>query len=133
ARGLTRAACLVVTAGTATTVDVLDAQGLFRGGLILPGLELMRRSLAGNTAQLPFADGHFADFPQNTADAIFSGCLHAQAGAVERMFARIAGEPGAQCLLNGGAAAELAAVLDIPFRPADNLVLDGLVRLAESR
>ena len=35
-------ACLVVNAGTATTVDALSAQGEFLGGLILPGVDLMR-------------------------------------------------------------------------------------------
>jgi len=52
-------ACLVVTAGTATTVDVLRGRRQVCRGVILPGLELMKRSLAGNTAGLPFAAGRF--------------------------------------------------------------------------
>ena len=60
ARALHDGACLVVCAGTATTVDILDAEGGFQGGLILPGVELMCRALAANTAQLPLADGKFA-------------------------------------------------------------------------
>lgn len=126
ARALHPAACLVINAGTATTVDLLDADGLFRGGLILPGEHLMRRSLARDTAQLPFAEGRFAAAPRNTADAIVSGCLNAQAGAVERMFRHIAGEPQALCLLSGGGAEALAGLLDIPCRRVDNLVLKGL-------
>lgn len=130
ARAVHAAASLVVTAGTATTVDVLDADGVFLGGLILPGVDLMRRSLAGNTAQLPFAEGRYVDFPRNTADAIVSGCLQAQAGAVERMFRRIADAPGAVCLLNGGAAHHFATLLDVPVREVDNLVLRGLATVA---
>ncbi|MCK9987267.1 MAG: type III pantothenate kinase [Azoarcus sp.] len=126
ARALHSAACLVVSAGTATTIDILDADGLFRGGLILPGEQLMRRSLARDTAQLPFAAGRFVDAPRNTADAIASGCLNAQAGAVERMFRHIAHDAGALCLLSGGGADTLAEVLEIPFRRVDNLVLKGL-------
>ena len=126
ARALHSAACLVVSAGTATTIDILDADGLFRGGLILPGEHLMRRSLARDTAQLPFADGRFTAAPSNTADAIVSGCLNAQAGAVERMFRHIAHDAGALCLLSGGGADSLAEVLEIPFRRVDNLVLKGL-------
>ena len=61
-------------------------------------------------------------------DAIFSGCLHAQSGAIERMFALIASDPGAQCLLTGGGAARLAPHLNIPCQRVDNLILDGLVR-----
>jgi type III pantothenate kinase len=132
ARGRLAAACLVVCAGTATTVDLLDADGEFRGGLILPGFDLMRAALAGNTAQLPLAEGEFRSVPRNTADAIVSGCLHAQAGAVERMFAAIANEPGAVCLLTGGGAARLAPHLNIPLKLADNLILDGLLRYGNS-
>jgi type III pantothenate kinase len=76
---------------------------VFRGGLILPGFDLMRAALARNTAQLPLAEGVFRAAPRNTSDAIFSGCLQAQLGAVERMFAGIAAEAGARCLLTGGA------------------------------
>ncbi|MDT3670912.1 MAG: type III pantothenate kinase [Aromatoleum sp.] len=126
ARALYRCACLVVNAGTATTVDVLDADGDFQGGLILPGEDLMRRALAGNTAQLPFADGEFVRSPRNTADAIRSGCRHAQLGAIERMFREIESMPGARCVLSGGAAARLAGQLAIPCSPVDNLVLKGL-------
>ena len=53
ARALHAGAALVVTSGTATTADVLDAGGVFQGGAILPGLDLMRMSLARDTAQLP--------------------------------------------------------------------------------
>ncbi|MBT0959648.1 type III pantothenate kinase [Denitromonas iodatirespirans] len=126
ARAHGAAPCLVVTAGTATTIDVLDADGVFRGGLIAPGVDLMRRALAGNTAQLPLVDGRIVDLPTCTADAIQMGCLHAQAGAIERMYRQVADLPGACCLLNGGAAAQIAPLLGIPWRQIDNLVLDGV-------
>lgn len=126
ARHLHRHACLVVMAGTATTVDVLDAHGDFLGGLILPGMAMMRSALAGGTAQLPLASGHFAALPRCTADAIESGCLHAQVGAVERLFRTIAAAPEACCLLGGGAAGSFANLLAIPLRRVENLVLLGL-------
>ena len=124
---------LVVCAGTATTVDRLDTEGVFRGGIILPGFDLMRESLARNTAQLPLADGHFRAEPRNTADAIASGCLQAQIGAVERMYSTLAGGPGAECVLTGGAAHRLLPHLGIPCRHVEHLVLDGLVRFATSQ
>lgn len=129
ARALHRGPTLVVMAGTATTVDLLDADGLFRGGLILPGLDLMRASLARNTAQLDLVPGEFRKLPTNTADAILSGCLQAQAGAVERQFERIASDPNALCLLGGGAGEHLLALLRIPVRRVDNLVLEGLAHI----
>lgn len=130
ARGKVPGACLVVCAGTATTVDWLDAAGDFRGGLILPGVRLMLAALAGNTAQLPYAEGEYRAEPRNTMDAIVSGCLHAQAGAIERMFARVSAEGEAVCLLTGGAAYRIAPCLDIPCRIEETLVLDGLLRFA---
>lgn len=132
ARGDTDSACLVVCAGTATTADWLDAAGNFRGGVILPGMDLMLASLARDTAQLPLAKGEFRLAPRNTGDAIVSGCLHAQVGAIERMFAAVASEPGAKCLLTGGASPRIASHLSIPFQLMENLILDGLVRFGTS-
>ncbi len=133
ARALHDGACLVVCAGTATTVDVLDAEGNFQGGLILPGLDLMLTALASNTAQLPLAEGRFAGLPRNTMDAIVSGCLHAQAGAVERMFEQVAALDGAICLVGGGAAAHFYDLLRVPKRPVENLVLEGLALIGQDR
>lgn len=128
ARSMFPGACLVVMAGTATTIDPLSGDGKFAGGMILPGLDLMKRSLAQSTAGLPLAKGRFSRAPRNTADAIESGCLLAQAGAIERAFAAM--EPGASCVLAGGAAERIATGLCIPARVVDNLVLEGLVRIA---
>ncbi len=130
ARSKVRGACLVVCAGTATTVDWLDATGNFRGGLILPGVNLMLAALARNTAQLPHADGEYRAEPRNTMDAIVSGCLNAQAGAIERMFARVSAEERAECLMTGGAAYRILPCLNIRCRVEGTLVLDGLLRYA---
>ena len=127
---LQRGACVVVNAGTATTIDVLDAAGVFLGGLILPGLALMRAALATHTAGLPHAAGRYRELPGHTDDAIVSGSLQATLGAVERMFRQVAGAPGARCLLAGGAAGELESLLALPCRRIDNLVLEGLARIA---
>ena len=128
ARALHRGACVVVMAGTATTVDRLDADGRFRGGLILPGAELMKKALASDTADLPLANGRWSAEPAATDDAIESGCIEAQLGAIERMHARMPGDT--LCLIAGGAAGMLAPLLNIPVRVVDNLVLEGLVRIA---
>ncbi|MDP2809672.1 MAG: type III pantothenate kinase [Rhodocyclaceae bacterium] len=127
ARALHGGACLVVMSGTATTVDVLDGDGMFRGGLILPGLAMMQNALAAGTAGLPTAAGAYRELPGNTADAIASGCLNATLGAIERMFRRVE-KPGALCLLSGGAAPALSPRLPLPHRVVDNLVLEGLAR-----
>lgn len=115
---------VVVLAGTATTIDLLDVDGSFRGGLILPGLTLMRQALACNTAGLPQASGQFRERPTNTDDAIVSGAVQATLGAIERMRAALA--PGARCIVSGGAAAALLPHLAAPVRQVDHLVLEGL-------
>lgn len=128
ARALHRGPCLVVSAGTATTVDVLDAAGNFQGGLILPGLDLMRTALAGNTAQLPADAGVFVELPRKTVDAVASGALNATLGAIERMFRPLATD--GLCLLTGGAATRLLPHLSLPVRHEPLLVLEGLAQVA---
>ena len=116
-------------AGTATTIDTLDAEGRFLGGDILPGIGLMLRSLAHGTAGLPFAEGHYTSLPRCTDDAIVSGVIEAQAGAIERVHARLAAA-GGNCLMSGGYAEQIAPHLVIPYRLAPNLPLEGLKQLA---
>ena len=128
ARALQPGPCLVVNAGTATTVDALSADGEFLGGLILPGIELMRFVLHEHTGRLPIQEGAFRDLPRNTLDAIETGCRHAQAGAVERMF-RATGSNGL-CLVSGGGGESLMELLGVPSRYVENLVLEGLARIA---
>ena len=127
-----RGACLVVSAGTATTIDSLGARGEFPGGRILAGVALMKKALATNTAGLPLRQGRYAIDPCNTADAIESGCLEAQAGAIERCHARL--PAGSPCYITGGAATVVAARLNLAAQVSvvDNLVLEGLLRLAQA-
>lgn len=127
ARGRCAGACLVVSAGTATTIDTLGAGGEFPGGRILAGVDLMKKALAANTAGLPLQQGRYVIDPRNTADAVESGCLDAQAGAIERCHARL--PAGAACLITGGAATAIAARLTIAATVVDNLVLEGLLRI----
>jgi len=130
ARALHAGACVVVNAGTATTVDLLSAEGDFLGGLILPGVDLMRFVLHEHTGKLPIQEGRFRKTPTSTLDAIETGCRHAQAGAVERMVRSAA--PGALCLVSGGAGRALIGQLEFPTRYVENLVLEGLARVAAS-
>ncbi|RJF97539.1 type III pantothenate kinase [Noviherbaspirillum saxi] len=123
-------ALIVATCGTATTVDAVSADGVFLGGMILPGLGLMASSLARNTAQLPQVAETMRvsePFADHTDAAIISGCLAAQAGAIERAVAAHARSHGeVQCVLSGGAAALIAPHLSCSPAPVDNLVLIGL-------
>jgi type III pantothenate kinase len=130
--GLHHGPCVVVNAGTTVTVDALGGGGVFLGGMIVAGAGLMRDALARNTAGLRPRPGRFAFFPSRTADAIESGAVNALAGAVERMvrFMRQAGEAAPLTVLSGGAAQVIAPQLNGAVEVVDNLVLEGLVRIA---
>lgn len=129
-------ALVIATCGTATTVDAVMEDGYFAGGMILPGLGLMASSLARNTAQLPQVTPSdvTALFADNTDDAIVSGCLAAQAGAIERACVLHPAHADAgrevQCILSGGAAAYIGPQLSVAYRFVDNLVLIGLATVA---
>jgi type III pantothenate kinase len=126
---------LVVMVGTAVTVDSLDADGNFLGGLILPGFGLMLRALEQGTAGLRVPTGEVVDFPTNTSDALMSGGAHALAGAIERIHHKLVQRCGAEPLLlmTGGAAVKLAPITDLPFETVDSLIFDGLLTLQSHR
>jgi len=126
---------LVVNAGTALTIDALGADGRFRGGMIVPGPALMRRSLDRGTAALREAPGAIEAFPASTPDAIATGAIQACVGAVERMRSTMSahGLAPATIVLSGGAAPELAPHLPPPVAIDENLVLEGLVLIARNR
>jgi type III pantothenate kinase len=126
-------ATVVVNAGTAVTIDALDADGTFLGGVILPGLRLMLRTLADHTAGLRFAPGTFRQFPTNTGDALYSGAIQAIAGAVAEMRRHLARDGAdVRCLISGGAAEEIAPHLAAPVEIVELLVLEGVLALAEA-
>lgn len=128
-----RGACLVVTCGTATTVDALSARGEFLGGLILPGVDMMQSSLTTGTAQLSSTEGSLKDFPLDTADAIHSGVVKATLGAIESQFESLcAKEAHVRCIVSGGAAMKVMPHLSMLFDHVDNLVLRGLQIIGES-
>ncbi len=136
---MTQAACVVVNAGTAVTIDALTAEGVFKGGLILPGLNLMRASLAANTAGLEQVSGTFTLFPQNTGDAMVSGAIQAICGAVVQMHRALADDEKSapRLLLTGGDTPALLAALSgnapVAAECVEHLVLDGLIRIYKER
>jgi type III pantothenate kinase len=79
---------IIVNAGTAVTVDLVDADGAFAGGAIFPGARMMARALHDYTAMLPLVeqiDGCSAMPPRNTKTAIACGISKAIVGGVERL------------------------------------------------
>jgi type III pantothenate kinase len=134
ASGPTRPA-LVVMIGTAATVDAIDADGRFLGGLILPGFGLMLKALEMGTAGLKVPTGEVVDFPTNTSDALMSGGASAIAGAVERQYRKLLARTGAEpaLFMTGGAAVKLAPITDLAFETVETLIFDGLLHLQAQR
>jgi len=126
---------VVVMVGTAVTVDAIDTQGKFLGGLILPGHGIMLRALESGTAGLHVPTGNVCEFPTNTSDALTSGGTYAIAGAVERMVQHLRRhcEQEPHCIMTGGAAWKMAPSMSVPFELVDNLLFDGLLEMAAHR
>lgn len=131
---------LICSFGTATTIDLLtiehDARAIFVGGMIMPGVDTMRRSLARDTARLALQPGKVVDFADNTDDAIASGIAGAQVGAINEALrhadSRCRTTPLA-CIVAGGASVALLDRLksiDAVVHVVPDLVLQGLAVLA---
>jgi type III pantothenate kinase len=122
---------VVVMVGTAVTVDALDADGRFLGGLILPGHGIMLRALEGGTAGLRVPTGEVRDFPTNTSDALTSGGTDAITGAIERVYQRLRQRcSAAPCvLMTGGAGWKVAPYLLVEHELVESLLFDGLLAL----
>jgi len=117
---------LVAGVGTALTVDLMDGDGGHRGGRIAASPTTMREALQQRAAQLPASGGDYAEFANDTADALASGCDGAAVALIERSLqhASLALGP-VRLLLHGGGAPPLLPLLPgAEHRPS--LVLDGL-------
>ena len=121
--------------GTATTVTVLDEQGAFRGGAILPGANLALSSLAGGTALLP-------DIPlavperaigDDTLTCMQSGCVLGSALLLDGLIDRMEAELGrkATVVATGGIAPVIAPACRHEMHMAADLILRGLAVLYE--
>ena len=128
ARQRTCGPVLVLSIGTAMTVDALTADGVFLGGVIVPGVLLMRQALLQGTAQIADAEGQWQAFPRTTADAVQSGIVAALCGAIQLQHARLREAVGTapHCLLTGGDAGGVLPHLAVPAEQVPALVLEGI-------
>lgn len=132
ARKLQKDGCIVVNVGTAMTVDTLCASGHFRGGLIIPGFHAMMSGLKAETQLTYIGAGGYHDFPKSTNDAIYSGAIQSLLGAIERMYGVFSQQnhPVENCVISGGGAYQLMPFIKLPVVHIENLVLEGLVTIA---
>ena len=135
ARELFGAPVIVVDIGTATTIDVVDDEGAFAGGAIMPGPELAIRSLARDTALLPRVAARVPDraIGRDTVEAIQSGVVLGHLAAIQDLVSRMTDELGGDTpptvVLTGGGAADLGPIGGVDLVEPDLLLL-GLGRFA---
>ena len=138
---LPRRALCVVDVGTALTIDLIDAAGVHRGGLLVPGPALMIEALLRQTAGIRRRAGApprrrnaaaLTVFARNTRAGLIAGAELAAAALIERAMQEARALLGRrpQLLLAGGGAGPVASRLRTPTRRADDLVLRGLGVLA---
>jgi type III pantothenate kinase len=121
----------IADCGTAITVDMVDIKGHHQGGMISPGLTLMRKSLAEGTEALQLSETDYMFGLANATEAaIYSGTLSAAVGLIEHVLAK---QPDSvQLILTGGDAALISQHLKSkPVIDAD-LVLRGLAIAVEN-
>ncbi len=142
ARRLPDQLAIIIDSGTATTVDLVDGAGAFRGGAILPGFELGAKALHQYTALLPLIQHHrWHDrvppaVGRNTTEALESGLYWGHVGAVKQLLQLMLSvspsppsAPPPLVMLSGGAAPVLRPHLgDVFWEPA--LCLQGMALAA---
>jgi type III pantothenate kinase len=128
---------VVIDLGTAVTFDIVTTCGGYEGGIIAPGLDVMRRYLHDRTAQLPLLDDAALAAPvsvigQSTADAMRIGMTVGFAGMIQTLLdavlAELAalGEPAPAVIVTGGCAEFVAGRLRPAPRVEPHLTLLGL-------
>ncbi|MFA6929836.1 MAG: type III pantothenate kinase [Lentisphaeria bacterium] len=136
ARALKIGAVLVVDCGTCITTEAIDGNGVFRGGAILPGRTMLRRSLAAFTAQLPeipLTEECPLPLGKTTVQAIAAGVDLGVIGAVREIIAKTKQEPAlAHCrvIVIGGDAAYFVANISELEPGTPHFTLQG-IRLAK--
>mgnify|MGYP006287794683 CR=1 FL=1 len=121
---------MVVDAGSAVTIDLVDREGSFLGGAILPGESISHRCLGKMISQLPEAEYEAVDSPYgtNTLDCMRAGVRASVVGAIEHLYKRF-GDKLAESpfmLITGASASWIAPELSIPHMVDPDIVLVGL-------
>jgi len=130
---LRRRALCVVDAGTAVTIDLVADSGCHQGGMIVPGLDLMRSSLMRDTSDIDaFARQSSGRLPdgwlgKDTRSAVERGVLLMLCAAIDRTVSSMAqGDSLPRIMLTGGDAPLVGPLLGYPVEQRPLLVLEGL-------
>ncbi len=121
---------MVLDFGTATTLDVVDEDGEYLGGVIAPGLEISAEALFEKAARLSRVDIRRPDrsIGRNTEESIRSGLFFGYAALVEGIIRRAREEMGRDVpvIATGGLAPVFANELGFLEEIVPGLTLEGL-------
>jgi type III pantothenate kinase len=124
-------AVIVADFGTAVTIDLVDQNGIFLGGVICPGFEISAKALRDYTAQLPNIKitKPKAPYGKNTVDAINCGLYYSIVGALQEIIRRYAEKFGKwpQTIITGSGAKVIAGDCEFIDNYVPNLVVKGIV------
>lgn len=121
----------IVDAGTALTIDVVTRDGQHRGGMILPGKNLIKESLMHGTENINTAQGSFSGLADNTIDAVTSGAEACWLGGVERSLEMVRlSYPECIVVVTGGDSSEINSVIIDNVYFKKDLVLLGVGLMA---
>jgi len=126
---------LIIDAGTATTIDLLDKSGLHLGGWILPGIDVLFNSLLLNTSQVLATQEAKPNlsFGKSTSQGVNNACWAATLGFVEQSIKQAEEQVSLdEVLLLGGNAEKLSALLSIKHHIVHELVFLGMQRFTLS-
>ncbi|MFZ1641633.1 MAG: type III pantothenate kinase [Candidatus Contendobacter sp.] len=119
--------CYVVDCGTAVTIDALTASGQHLGGVIVPGMRLMREALYRETRQIPPETGDARLFGQSTREGVWGGAMYAVVATIDGITGRMAAVGGfGPRLLTGGDAEAVLPYLQGEYRLEPDLIFTGL-------
>lgn len=121
---------IIIDMGTATTMTVVDGNGNYIGGVIIPGLQVALDSLVNRAAQLTkiSLDTPKRVIGKNTLECMQSGSLHGTAAMIDGMIGRMEEELGcpATVVATGGLARFVIPLCQRPILFDDDLLLKGL-------
>ncbi len=133
----THSALCVVDAGTAVKVDSVDASGQHLGGLIVPGIHMMREILMSKTSDIAKAAEHSTPslagiLANNTMGAVSRGAVFALAGMADRASEVIEQSTGVKpkLFITGGDAGMITGTMRTRGEIVPDLVLQGLAVIA---
>lgn len=127
-------ATVAVGAGTAITVDLVSANGIYLGGTISPGLRTSFWALAERASLLPEVDLECPiteNVPDSTLSAILAGVLLGTAGSIDRLVTELSTRAGFReysVILTGGDGHKLSEFLNTEHTIVDDLVLRALAK-----